>query len=105
MNVPREPDVVGPEVRYQPVDKPAWWWWKFPPHINEWDLVIRDPHGHLGILSWKAHKIAADGTVSPSVWFKGLCGQMKEWHETGVRLLEWDTASVRRRLSGVSVPT
>lgn len=58
--------------------------------------MLRCPEGHYAGMASSNHAIAADGAVSPSVWFKGLCGSGPEFH-ANVRLLGWTPADAARR--------
>lgn len=80
----------------------GWFWWKpFPEDAGE--VIIRCPHGHLGTLSREKHQVAADGTVSPSIHFKGLCRGLPEFHENG-RLVGWTAADAARRSGSAPIP-
>lgn len=89
-----------PECRTWSGDLPAgglgWFWWDTPEDDFGGQVMIRCPHGHIATLSAGKHQIAADGTVTPSIYFLGLCGDKEPFHEFG-RLAGWMPADAARR--------
>lgn len=93
IQIPKLPDVLcySPELPAEP--SPAWCWWDTPDRLFGWQLMVRCEHGHWGNLK---HQISDDGTASPSIYFKGMCGDQEDWHVWG-KLLDWTAEDASRR--------
>lgn len=96
IEIPRALDVTAYSDDVPGSPAPSWFWWRPDAEWPGWDILLRCPHGHLATLSAGKHAIAADGTVSPSIFFKGMCAGQEEWHVHG-RLVGWDPSEAAAR--------
>lgn len=93
VSIPKIDDVICYSPRL-PSGGVAWFWWRPDLEWNHFEILLRCPHGHFATLSMSKHQIAADGTITPSIYFKGICGE-DEWHVWG-RLEGWGAGDVAR---------